>query len=479
MSTNNADEIPKVTELHPDCPYADWERPTVKWCEDNLCHEITTPANTGSNVFYILSGVLMYWWLVRNGAVEKYNDSTTSANATQNKTSLSDGDTTTSSKDINNSIFKNNILFLFPPATLFIAVTSWLYHMTYSYVFQLADFLGMFSFTSVVLVINWWRIRGNIILPSGPSNVVSTNAVSADDTTPSASHTNSRPEYTTFLLHTVGVFTFQTTLLFLFPYVFGIPFQLIVALSIGVVFVQEAKLGRKQLVKWMNQKCRSIRLNSESENPNEKYVASENYQNHQNATRATSPDNDVNVVGNADSPEEDSTKKASSPENFQTTANDTALNNSKSVALLVLPTAAESVDNESPAKLPVGSTQPASTSSPSQVVVDATEMMISSEAANTREKENHSSLSTTSTVRNRSDGPDINHIKYDNFWNAVLFLFVATICSSLDMSRTWCDPENHFVNGHSVWHLLSAVALFFIFLFYADQNFQVVSRSKN
>ena len=40
--------------------------------------------------------------------------------------------------------------------------------------------------------------------------------------------------------------------------------------------------------------------------------------------------------------------------------------------------------------------------------------------------------------------------------------FVAAIFLLLDITRTWCDPDNHLINGHAVWHLLSALAIYVV-----------------
>ena len=41
---------------------------------------------------------------------------------------------------------------------------------------------------------------------------------------------------------------------------------------------------------------------------------------------------------------------------------------------------------------------------------------------------------------------------------AAAFVFLI-----LDITRTWCDPKNHILNGHAVWHLLSAAAIYLLF----------------
>lgn len=55
-----------------------------------------------------------------------------------------------------------------------------------------------------------------------------------------------------------------------------------------------------------------------------------------------------------------------------------------------------------------------------------------------------------------------------NYWLVigVLVIVVGEVFSLLDLSRTWCDPTNHFVQGHSIWHILSAIGLFFAYKHY-------------
>lgn len=40
------------------------------------------------------------------------------------------------------------------------------------------------------------------------------------------------------------------------------------------------------------------------------------------------------------------------------------------------------------------------------------------------------------------------------------FAFVFLI---LDITKTWCNPKNHILNGHAVWHLFSAAAIYLLF----------------
>ena len=52
------------------------------------------------------------------------------------------------------------------------------------------------------------------------------------------------------------------------------------------------------------------------------------------------------------------------------------------------------------------------------------------------------------------------------FAGAIATLLVAFAFWNLDVSRMACDPQNHFINGHGVWHLLAAVAIYLMFRSY-------------
>ena len=43
----------------------------------------------------------------------------------------------------------------------------------------------------------------------------------------------------------------------------------------------------------------------------------------------------------------------------------------------------------------------------------------------------------------------------------------AAICSYLDLNWIWCNPDDHFWQGHAVWHVLSALSIYPIARFYA------------
>ncbi|MEO8348551.1 MAG: hypothetical protein ABI610_06525 [Acidobacteriota bacterium] len=49
------------------------------------------------------------------------------------------------------------------------------------------------------------------------------------------------------------------------------------------------------------------------------------------------------------------------------------------------------------------------------------------------------------------------------YW--IVFL-VAFAFWWLDKARVLCSPGNHWISGHGVWHLLNALALYLVYLFY-------------
>lgn len=55
----------------------------------------------------------------------------------------------------------------------------------------------------------------------------------------------------------------------------------------------------------------------------------------------------------------------------------------------------------------------------------------------------------------------------DFLWSSTLF-FVAWIFWSLDRLKILCDPSNHILTGHAVWHFLTAAAIYFIYRFYSQ-----------
>ena len=52
------------------------------------------------------------------------------------------------------------------------------------------------------------------------------------------------------------------------------------------------------------------------------------------------------------------------------------------------------------------------------------------------------------------------------FLLAMALLAAGGVASALDVSRTWCDPAHPFLQGHAIWHLLSAACLFAVYFHY-------------
>mmetsp|Transcript_16300 Transcript_16300/g.30489 ORF Transcript_16300/g.30489 Transcript_16300/m.30489 type:complete len:262 (+) Transcript_16300:71-856(+) len=114
-----------IIPLEPGCPWYSWSRPNVKWCEENLCAWITAPANTWSNVAYILFGLIMMRQAKK---------------------------------------MKSPTLHLFGPASIITGVSSFAFHASYTYVFQIFDYFGMFCFVYLAIVVNFRR--SNVIARS-------------------------------------------------------------------------------------------------------------------------------------------------------------------------------------------------------------------------------------------------------------------------------------------------------------------------
>jgi hypothetical protein len=52
------------------------------------------------------------------------------------------------------------------------------------------------------------------------------------------------------------------------------------------------------------------------------------------------------------------------------------------------------------------------------------------------------------------------------FFLALGLLGAAATCSALDVTRTLCDPHHPFLQGHAIWHVLSALSVYATWRFY-------------
>ena len=109
--------------MKPECPWVplrEWGGlPNVKWCEETLCSYVAEPANTWSNLAFII-GAIFLWRVVR-------------------------GD-------------NERMLKFWAPATFWVGFTSLVYHMTVAFVTQVFDFWGMYFFFGMVLLLNLLRL---------------------------------------------------------------------------------------------------------------------------------------------------------------------------------------------------------------------------------------------------------------------------------------------------------------------------------
>jgi hypothetical protein len=55
---------------------------------------------------------------------------------------------------------------------------------------------------------------------------------------------------------------------------------------------------------------------------------------------------------------------------------------------------------------------------------------------------------------------------YRRFAIGLVLLAAAAAFSLADVTRAFCDPTNHWLQGHAIWHVLTAASLYAIFRFY-------------
>jgi len=55
---------------------------------------------------------------------------------------------------------------------------------------------------------------------------------------------------------------------------------------------------------------------------------------------------------------------------------------------------------------------------------------------------------------------------YKYYLLAIIILIVALVLWILDIFQVFCDPSNHIINGHAIWHLINSISLVFIYKFY-------------
>ena len=122
MNSPYSNEIKEFT-IEPGCPWYEAQQtygaPNVNWCEPTTCAIINEPANTWSNLPYMIVGLIL---------IKKMRD-----------------------KPINS----------FPWVIFFMGLFSFIYHASNNYLTQMLDFVGMFLFMSFMLAFNLKRFLPN------------------------------------------------------------------------------------------------------------------------------------------------------------------------------------------------------------------------------------------------------------------------------------------------------------------------------
>jgi len=101
------------------CPWSGFTPPNVDWCEREACAWIVNPADSWSNLAYLL-GALAIWWIARRSA--------------------------------------RSDLAHFAPASGAVGVFSFAFHASYTWLLQFFDYVGMFVFVGLVIARNAVRL---------------------------------------------------------------------------------------------------------------------------------------------------------------------------------------------------------------------------------------------------------------------------------------------------------------------------------
>ena len=110
----------KEFTIDPGCPWYEAQQsygaPNVNWCEPTVCSIINEPANTWSNLPYMIIGLVL---------VKKMKDDAISG---------------------------------FPYVVFFMGLFSFIYHASNNYLTQFLDFVGMFLMMGILLAFNFRRV---------------------------------------------------------------------------------------------------------------------------------------------------------------------------------------------------------------------------------------------------------------------------------------------------------------------------------
>lgn len=116
MMWNSASPLP------PGCPWSEFQRPTLSFCEENLCAWITAPANTWSNLGFVIWGI----WIWQD-AIKKSKP--------------------------------GSFLRWVGPILILIGLLSGFYHGSYTWIGQVGDLSSMYLMASLFVTLNLRRLN--------------------------------------------------------------------------------------------------------------------------------------------------------------------------------------------------------------------------------------------------------------------------------------------------------------------------------
>lgn len=61
-------------------------------------------------------------------------------------------------------------------------------------------------------------------------------------------------------------------------------------------------------------------------------------------------------------------------------------------------------------------------------------------------------------------------VSYANFIKALVIIIIAETFSLLDVNRVMCTPDNHIIQGHAIWHVIGAIGIYYLCMFYSQPN---------
>jgi hypothetical protein len=77
----------------------------------------------------------------------------------------------------------------------------------------------------------------------------------------------------------------------------------------------------------------------------------------------------------------------------------------------------------------------------------------------------------TEVLATKKASRPVKHVAYSA---SLFFLAIGTAFSGADVTRKFCNPEDHWIQGHALWHLFGALALLFSIFhyrqFYSREN---------